>query len=169
MTYLSKERQSSLENTTDEEKTELGVNDTNNDNETKSDVKNTPPEKEVKPISPPMTNGNNLVTESNVPKVELQNSIFVSIDAENQGQRELGGQQSPRNIHGWRFVCCMASILTTAFLFALGTMVVADIQPVIIVEFNDVPKLPWFGVAFTLGAAATTLFQAKIYVHFNAK
>jgi hypothetical protein len=55
----------------------------------------------------------------------------------------------------------MASILTTTFL----TAVVADIQPVITAEFNDVVRLPWLGVAFTLGAAATTLFhQDNAYI-----
>jgi hypothetical protein len=40
---------------------------------------------------------------------------------------------------------------------------------VIVVEFNNVARLLWLGVAFIVSATATTLFQAKIYVHFNAK
>jgi hypothetical protein len=59
----------------------------------------------------------------------------------------------------------MASILTTTFLMA----VVADIQPVIAAEFNDVVRFPWLGVAFTLGAAATTLFQAKIHTYISTQ
>lgn len=49
------------------------------------------------------------------------------------------------------------SIFSCVFLFALDNTIVADVQPAIVNEFNDLTLLPWLSVAFMLGAASTLL------------
>ena len=46
----------------------------------------------------------------------------------------------------------------------------ADVQPKILERFgNDVPKLPWLGIGFPLGALATNFFWSKICGFYDAK
>ncbi|KAI4104568.1 MAG: hypothetical protein L6R37_003172 [Teloschistes peruensis] len=73
-----------------------------------------------------------------------------------------------RTIHGWKWAVAMAAILSTTFLFALDNTIVADIQPSIINQFNDVERLPWFGVGFGLGSTAV-LPWGKAYGVFSVK
>jgi hypothetical protein len=65
--------------------------------------------------------------------------------------------QPPRNIHGWKGVLVVISILSSVLLFALDNSIVADIQPRIVEQFNSVDKLPWLSVAFSVGATAMSL------------
>ncbi|KAL8873419.1 MAG: hypothetical protein Q9174_001114 [Haloplaca sp. 1 TL-2023] len=73
-----------------------------------------------------------------------------------------------RTIHGWKWATAMAAILSTTFLFALDNTIVADIQPAIVNQFNDVARLPWFGVGFGLGSTAV-LPWGKAYGIFSVK
>jgi hypothetical protein len=66
-------------------------------------------------------------------------------------------ENSPRDIHGWKWAMVVIATLSTTFLWALDNTIVADIQPAIIRSFNSVEKLPWLGVAFAVGAASTNL------------
>ena len=75
---------------------------------------------------------------------------------------------SPRNIHGWRWIVAIFTILSTTFLFALDNTIVADIQPSIVNQFNDVKRLPWFGVGFGLGSTAV-LPWGKAYGVYSVK
>lgn len=75
----------------------------------------------------------------------------------------------PRDITGWKWALVVLSILSSTFLFALDNTIVADIQPAIVLHFNDIGKLTWLAVSFLLGAAATNLIWGKVFGQFNAK
>lgn len=75
---------------------------------------------------------------------------------------------TPRTIRGWKWTLAMTTILSTTFLFALDNTIVADIQPSIINQFNDVERLPWFGVGFGLGSTAV-LPWGKAYGIYSVK
>jgi len=55
------------------------------------------------------------------------------------------------------WILVVISILSSTFLFALDNTVVADVQPKIILEFNEIDKLPWMSVAFALGGISVNL------------
>lgn len=55
------------------------------------------------------------------------------------------------------WVLLVMSIFSCVFLFALDNTIVADVQPAIVKEFEDLAMLPWLSVAFMLGAASTLL------------
>ncbi|TVY33310.1 Efflux pump [Lachnellula subtilissima] len=80
-----------------------------------------------------------------------------------------GGSGGGRQIHGFKWVLVISSVLTSTFLFGLDTTIVADIQPAIISEFNAIKKLPWISVAFLLLSASTTLFWGQVYGQYNTK
>ena len=77
-------------------------------------------------------------------------------------------QVATRTIHGWKWAVAMATVLSTTFLFALDNTIVADIQPSIVNQFNDVERLPWFGVGFGLGSTAV-LPWGKAYGVYSVK
>lgn len=75
----------------------------------------------------------------------------------------------PRDITGWKWILVVLSILSSTFLFALDNTIVADIQPAIVLHFNDISNLTWLSVSFLLGASATNLIWGKVFGQFNAK
>ncbi|POS86687.1 hypothetical protein EPUL_001834 [Erysiphe pulchra] len=70
---------------------------------------------------------------------------------------------------GWKWVAFNFSILSCAFLFALDNTIVANIQPVIVLEFNSVSKITWMSTALLLTAASTNLIWGKIFAQLEAK
>jgi hypothetical protein len=76
---------------TDEEKAELGVDYATNNRETESGVNNAPQQKEIESTNAPTTNHNKITSEHDVSEYEMKANSFMSIDAENQGQRAVGG------------------------------------------------------------------------------
>jgi hypothetical protein len=76
---------------TDEEKTELGVVDATNNRETESGVNNTPQKEEIESTNVPTTNHNKITSEQDVSEYKMKANSFMSIDAEKQGQRVVGG------------------------------------------------------------------------------
>jgi hypothetical protein len=78
-------------------------------------------------------------------------------------------EKPPRDVEGWKWGLVVLSILSSTFLFALDNTIVADIQPAIVLHFNDIGNLTWLAVSFLLGAAATNLIWGKIFGQFNAK
>ncbi|KAJ5589345.1 hypothetical protein N7537_012023 [Penicillium hordei] len=81
----------------------------------------------------------------------------------------VGSQSSPRDVHGLKWVLVVISIFSCVFLFALDNTIVADVQPAIVKQFEDLAMLPWLSVAFMLGAASTLLIWGKAYGQFNCK
>ncbi|KAM3564449.1 hypothetical protein ARSEF4850_001859 [Beauveria asiatica] len=75
----------------------------------------------------------------------------------------------PRDMPGWKWTLVITAIYSSQFLFALDNTIVANVQPVIVQEFNAVQKLSWLSVAFLIGAASTNLVWGKVYGQFNAK
>ncbi|CAG8953680.1 hypothetical protein HYFRA_00006569 [Hymenoscyphus fraxineus] len=110
----------------------------------------------------------------NIPNHSIFNNSEGTPLNEDKAAREHGvtgttAQGPPRDIGGIRWAIVVLSILSSTFLFALDNTIVADIQPVIVTQFNSVAKLTWLSVAFLIGAASTNLFWGKIFGQFNAK
>ena len=87
------------------------------------------------------------------------------------GEEKRPGPESgvPRDITGWKWVTVVLAILSSTFLFALDSTIVAVVQPVIVEHFDSISRLSWLSVAFLIGAAATNLGWGKIYGQFNPK
>src|SRR6266536_3673090 len=99
-----------------------------------------------------------------------ENTSVTDIDVEKSEQQpETAEEVPPRDIQGWKWAIVVLSILSSTFLFALDNTIVADIQPVIVLHFNEVAKISWLSVAFLIGAAATNLVWGKVFGQFNAK
>ncbi|PVH69625.1 putative HC-toxin efflux carrier [Cadophora sp. DSE1049] len=114
--------------------------------------------------------GSNLATTSKETREVSENSSTTDVDPEKfEQQTEIAEELPPRDITGWKWAVVVLSILSSTFLFALDNTIVADIQPVIVLHFNDVKNLTWLSVAFLIGAAATNLVWGKIFGQFNAK
>jgi MFS family permease len=75
----------------------------------------------------------------------------------------------PREIAGWKWIVVVLAIYSSQFLFALDQTIVANVQPVIVEQFDSVSKLAWLSVAFLIGAAGTNLVWGKIFAQFNIK
>lgn len=78
-------------------------------------------------------------------------------------------QKPPRDVAGWQWIAIILAIYSSQFLFALDQTIIANVQPVIVEQFNSVGKLTWLSVAFLIGAAGTNLVWGKIYAQFNIK
>ncbi|KAI3336419.1 putative MFS drug efflux transporter [Xylariaceae sp. AK1471] len=78
-------------------------------------------------------------------------------------------QPPPRDLPGWKWTLVILAIYSSQFLFALDQTIVANVQPVIVEEFDAVAKLPWLSVGFLIGAAGTNLVWGKVYAQFNVK
>lgn len=72
-------------------------------------------------------------------------------------QAETNANKPPRTVKGFGWVCVIAAILSSIFLFALDNTVTANLQPSIVDTFHDVSRLPWISVAYLLGAASINL------------
>ncbi|CAD6441947.1 2f7a18d7-e586-4b93-8b0c-640762a50d6d [Sclerotinia trifoliorum] len=81
------------------------------------------------------------------------------------------GNQSPRDIHGWKWFLVISAILSTTLLYSLDNTIVADLQPSIVESYGstEISKLSWLGVSYALGNVATILPWCKAYGTFNIK
>ncbi|TGO19733.1 hypothetical protein BPAE_0335g00040 [Botrytis paeoniae] len=70
---------------------------------------------------------------------------------------------------GFLWPITVISLLSTTFLFAANTTMVADIQPVIIKEFGEVNKLPWISVSYELAALSVNVIWGKLHGQFDSK
>lgn len=84
-----------------------------------------------------------------------------------KGLKSSGPEPSPRNVHGFKWVFAVCSVLASTFLFALDNTIVADVQPAIVERFGEVNKLPWLSVAFLVAAAGTNLVWSVYPVPSN--
>ncbi|KAK9794266.1 putative Major facilitator superfamily (MFS) profile domain-containing protein [Seiridium cardinale] len=73
-----------------------------------------------------------------------------------------------RSVTGFKWVFAYLSVLSTVLPFAIDGTIVADIQPSIIDTFGEVEKLPWIGVALSLGTVSF-LPHGKAMGVFNVK
>ncbi|KAH8907861.1 MFS general substrate transporter [Coniochaeta sp. PMI_546] len=82
---------------------------------------------------------------------------------------EKSTPESPRSVHGVKWVLVIVALLSSLFLYSLDNTVVANVQPKVVETFNRVDLVPWLGVSFALASAATTLPWSKAYGTFSAK
>lgn len=88
------------------------------------------------------SNDNFPATPSKETRDVSENSSTTDVDPEKSEQRtETAEELPPRDITGWKWAVVVLSILSSTFLFALDNTIVADIQPVIVLHFNDVKNL----------------------------
>ncbi|RBR23755.1 uncharacterized protein FIESC28_03460 [Fusarium coffeatum] len=82
-----------------------------------------------------------------------RHSAVAQVDAEKcvRDPVNQGRDQSPRDLHGWKWALSYTAMLSTTFLFALDNTIVADIQPAIIQDLGQIELLPWVGTGFALG------------------
>ena len=78
-------------------------------------------------------------------------------------------EPAPIRAQGVKWVLVLAAIFSSMFLFALDNTIVADIQPAIVAEFDEIAKLPWLAGAFIMGTAASNLVWGKVFSNFEAK
>lgn len=100
----------------------------------------------------------------------------MSSDRLEKGDAHVGNEkataetsESPRSVHGVKWVLVIIALLSSLFLYSLDNTVVANVQPKVVETFNRVDLVPWLGVSFALASAATTLPWSKAYGTFSAK
>ncbi len=64
---------------------------------------------------------------------------------------------SPRPVHGFRWVLVCISLYTGSLIYGLDTTIAADIQGAIVERFDSVELLTWVGSAFPLGSVCAIL------------
>ncbi|KAK6069584.1 MFS drug efflux transporter [Seiridium cupressi] len=87
---------------------------------------------------------------------------------EEKSQHNSGPVRSVTGFKLLQWVFAHLSVLLTVLLFAIDGKNVADIQPSIIDTFGEVEKLPWIGVALSLGTVSI-LPHGKAMGVFNVK
>ncbi|KUI69004.1 Putative HC-toxin efflux carrier TOXA [Cytospora mali] len=91
------------------------------------------------------------------------------LGSQSSDQIENSAVKPPRTVTGFGWVCVIAAILSSIFLFALDNTITANVQPAIVDTFHDVSRLSWISVAYLLGAASINLLWGQIYTRFDAK
>ncbi|KAI0466494.1 MFS general substrate transporter [Xylaria cf. heliscus] len=74
-----------------------------------------------------------------------------------------------RSIRGFRWLLVCFAIFSANLLFGLDNTIAADIQGAVSDAYNDIERLGWLGVGFTLGSAAGILPLGKAYSIFDNK
>ncbi|KAL8857756.1 MAG: hypothetical protein Q9178_005656 [Gyalolechia marmorata] len=110
-----------------------------------------------------------LSNEKEIPPKDLSTATDIEKADSDGGSTPVEKTTPARDVHGWKWSIVVASILSSTFLFSLDNTIVADVQPAIYHRFGEIDTLPWLGVAFALGSAATILPWCKAYGVFNIK
>ncbi|KAB5560109.1 major facilitator superfamily domain-containing protein, partial [Coniochaeta sp. 2T2.1] len=97
------------------------------------------------------------------------NDRLESGDAALNRNEKTTPPESPRSVHGVKWVLVIVALLSSLFLYSLDNTVVANVQPKVVETFKHVDLVPWLGVSFALASAATTLPWSKAYGTFSAK
>lgn len=74
-----------------------------------------------------------------------------------------------RTIRGFKWVLCCVALFSANFLYGLDTTIAADIQAAVAQTFDDISRLGWLGIGFTLGSVALILPLGKAYAIFDTK
>lgn len=72
-------------------------------------------------------------------------------------EEDVVPEESPRSVHGFRWVIVCCSLYLGALIYGLDTSIAADIQAAVIDQFGEVEKLTWIGTAFPLGSVCAIL------------
>lgn len=62
-----------------------------------------------------------------------------------------------RDVHGFKWVLVVTSLISATFLWGLDGTITADIQATFVRDFHSIEKLAYNSVGFFLGAAAVVL------------
>ncbi|KAL8408917.1 hypothetical protein RB594_007378 [Gaeumannomyces avenae] len=100
---------------------------------------------------------------------DVLNSSGPPSGAESSSTPKDAPDEPPRDIHGVKWGLVIGALLSVLFLYALDNTVVANVQSKVVETFGRVDLVPWLGVSFALGSAATTLPWSKAYGTFSAK
>ena len=74
-----------------------------------------------------------------------------------------------RTIRGFRWLLACVALFSANFLYGLDTTIAADIQAAVAQTFDEISKLGWLGIGFTLGSVALILPLGKAYAIFDTK
>jgi hypothetical protein len=95
---------------------------------------------------------------------ELRNYSGESIKESKPGSQatpeqylQLKEDDSPRTVHGFKWVLVCVSLYVGGLLYGLDTTIAADIQAAIVERFDSVERLTWVGTAFPLGSVCAVL------------
>lgn len=109
-------------------------------------------------------------TQVSTAKITSENTSVTGLDRnENEKRSVTSPGNFTRTITGWKWFIIVFAILSSTFLFALDNTIVANIQPVIVVELNCISKISWISSTLLIAAAATNLIWGKIFGQFEAK
>ncbi|KAH7304213.1 major facilitator superfamily domain-containing protein [Stachybotrys elegans] len=106
-------------------------------------------EPEKSAVAQPLPDGNDTPSPSN--------------EVESQQQKET------RKLTGWKWFMFNVTTLTAIFLYALDNTIVANIQPIMVNDFQAVDELPWLAVGFMIGGLAMVMPLGKLYGRFDNK
>ncbi|QSZ30451.1 hypothetical protein DSL72_000005 [Monilinia vaccinii-corymbosi] len=70
---------------------------------------------------------------------------------------------------GFLWPITVIALLSTTFLFAANTTMVADIQPIIVRDFGELNKLTWISVSYELAALSVNVIWGKLHGQFDSK
>ncbi len=74
-----------------------------------------------------------------------------------------------RTIRRFKWILACVALFSANFLYGLNTTIIADIQAVVAQTFNDISKLGWLGIEFTLESVTLILPLRKAYAIFDTK
>ena len=105
-----------------------------------------------------------------VEKVSEQHQVHGKADEEAATAPSANAHvPEARTITGFRWFLACIAIFSANFLYGLDTTIAADIQAAVAQTYNDISKLGWLGVGFTLGSVALILPLGKAYAIFDTK
>ena len=128
-----------------------------------STLTETPLAKESLPVAPPEK-----ITGE---QAEQQHQVISGKTDEEEGEPSTDAHALPetRSIRGFKWVLACVALFSANFLYGLDTTVAADIQAAVAQTFDDISKLGWLGIGFTLGSVALILPLGKAYAIFDTK
>lgn len=88
--------------------------------------------------------------------------LHLADEHESVGRGEKSGSgavtEASRKVKGGRWFLVVLAVLSSTFFYGLDNTVAANIQPVIVAQFDALDRLPWISAAFLVGGASTNFF-----------
>ncbi|KAI2712159.1 hypothetical protein CBS147332_5795 [Penicillium roqueforti] len=96
-------------------------------------------------------------------------SSISQLSEKHDSSSEEVEKEGGRTITGFKWILVVTAILSSHMLFALDNTIVANIQPAILLQFDQADQISWLSVGFTLCSSALCLPWSKAYAIYNAK
>jgi predicted MFS family arabinose efflux permease len=96
----------------------------------------------------------------------------IELDSPHDDNQTPPSEDEPepkRQVTGIRWLLVCVAIFSANLLYGLDTTIAADIQAAVSETFDNVTKLGWLGVGFTLGSTVAILPLGKAFGIFDAK